>query len=70
MDIGTVIGIVLTVVGIAISIFFGISHVTKKKNINNIEIKKSLKPKASKDSKINIKIKDSFNNHKNIRGDD
>ncbi|QUH31139.1 hypothetical protein [Vallitalea guaymasensis] len=57
----TVAGTVLAVVGIGLTIYFGVSHVTKKNNKNNTEIDKSFNPKASKNSNIKMEIKDSFN---------
>jgi len=62
---GTDIGIILSVVGIGVSIYFGISHVTKKSNKNNTNINKSFNPKATKDSNVKVDIKDSFNVNQN-----
>lgn len=59
----TVAGTVLAVISIGLTIYFGVSHVTKKKNKNknNAEIDTSFNPKASKNSNIKMEIKDSFN---------
>ena len=48
MDTGTIIGIVLGVISIGVGVYFGISHITKKNNKNNIKIHKSFNPKATK----------------------
>lgn len=55
------VGLILAVIGIGVSIYFGISQVTKNNNKNNTKIKKSFNPKSSKNSSIKMDIKDSFN---------
>lgn len=67
---GTDVGIILAVIGIGVSVYFGISHVTKKNNKSDTKIEKSFNPKASKNSSVKIDIKDSFNTKQSNGGKD
>lgn len=68
MDILAIGGIVLAVIGIGLTIYFGITHVSKQTNKTNI--KKSYNNKAGKNSNVNVKIDNSFNSDQKIGGEE
>lgn len=70
MDIGTIMGIGIGVVGIGVSIFFGVTHVSKKSNKKKTIIKNSFNTKAGKDSNVNVEIDNSFNTHQKNGGEE